>query len=67
MKINQGAKGIGNGTSYSHQYIPYCQPGYDPVKDSSNVYSCLQCRVGFYKPYYGSEDCDPCPEGNSNP
>ena len=60
-----GSVGSNPNQDYSKQYIPYCPPGYEPVSSSStNIISCEACAVGTYKPEYGSELCEACPEGS---
>jgi hypothetical protein len=55
----QGAAG---GSAYVKQYEPMCPPGEEP--DVANgVYTCDECRVGFYKPDVGNYPCISCPDG----
>ena len=52
-----------NNPSYSQQYKPYCNPGYNPIMDEDGIWKCLKCIHGFYKPYAGVDKCLSCPEG----
>ena len=52
-----------NNPSYSQQYKPYCNPGYNPIMDEKGIWTCLKCIHGFYKPYAGVDKCLSCPEG----
>ncbi len=57
-----GSKGY-NQPSYSGQYMPYCQPGYEPALQTDGIYSCIPCAPLYYKPNYGSQSCISCPKG----
>jgi hypothetical protein len=52
----------GSAARYSSQYTPICQPGLEPI-DQAGKMVCNPCNVGYFKPYEGSQPCDPCPEG----
>jgi hypothetical protein len=55
-------QGTAGGSAYAKQYEPMCPPGQEPdVADG--VYTCDECRVGFYKPDVGNNACVSCPEG----
>jgi hypothetical protein len=57
-----GGIGVSHGSTFSVQYLPQCPAGQEPELESG-VYSCENCKVGYYKPNVGNESCKECPEG----